>query len=323
MKTALIKTALISSIFILAVTRAEESLRDQPGSGTWTDQLKCSVDLASDQPSLIDESTCTTQTDANSQPCLWCDLSSLTGSGGVCVNGDIKEILGAYWDQLCVEGSDSEVPDSPATPPVAPPLNPLPVPIEPPMSPPPSKIPTPSPVTTPHGAPEPDNGFSGAFSCAMDDSSRMISDEDTCLAKTDATSSTGQKCVWCPVPLVGGGCITNSDASSISWMCRGFEQIIEEVVAEKNTQHLRGNNDGISVEGWETLDPSCLGDLVSNNGLDAQKEDCATRHDKSGNSCIWCDGAGVLGYCVSPIQRDAFSGYMDCSDVAEEFTAVE
>ena len=103
-------------------------------------------------------------------------------------------------------------------------------------------------------------------------------------------------------------------------MCRGFQQLMEEVAAEKNTQHLRGNHGDIAVEGWETLDPSCLGDLVSIQDLDAGRESCATRNDKSGNSCIWCDGAGVLGYCVSPMQRDAFSGYMDCSDVV---TAVE
>ncbi|KAL7520922.1 hypothetical protein ACHAWX_005615 [Stephanocyclus meneghinianus] len=314
------RSTVFSSLFFLAAAQAREASSGQPDSGTWTDQFKCSIDLESDQPSLFDESTCSTLTDANSQSCLWCDLSSLTGSGGVCVNSAIKELLGAYWDQLCIEGSASAVPDGPATPPVSPPLNPLPVPVDPPIPSPPSKLPTPSPVTTPPVAPAPDDGFSGAFSCATDEASRRINDEATCLAKTDVTSSAGLKCVWCPVPFVGGGCITNSDASSISWLCRGFHQIGEQVAAGKNTQNLRGNPGDIAVKGWETLDPSCLGDLVFSKDLDAGRESCATRNDKNGNSCIWCDGAGVLGYCVSPLQRDAFSDYMDCSDVT---TAVD
>jgi hypothetical protein len=88
-----------------------------------------------------------------------------------------------------------------------------------------------------------------------------------------------------------------------------------------NTQNESKNLRGVSETGWEILDTSCLGD--TSNDLDAEKESCGTRNDKAGNSCIWCDGAGVLGYCVSPAQKNVLGNYMECDDLAKPFAAVQ
>lgn len=227
------KTALLSILFPFASTLAQES--PSVRSEKWTDQFKCTADLDSDQPSLVDEKNCTANVDINSQPCVWCDLTALIGSG-LCVTSDIKEMLGEYWDQLCATDSGS-TPESPAN---TPQVNPMPVPINPPLHPIPD-LPTKSPTKAPAPTPA-DPPAAGAFSCAADASNNMITDQATCQAKADATSTTGQMCVWCPIPLVGGGCITNSDASSISWMCKGFEEMMQASASATKTKHLRGES---------------------------------------------------------------------------------
>ena len=85
------------------------------------------------------------------------------------------------------------------------------------------------------------------------------------------------------------------------------------------TKNLRG----VAVTGLDILDSSCLGDI--SNDLDSEKTSCGDRNDKNGNSCLWCDGAGVLGFCVSPKQKDVLGNYMTCGDVAEtsDLTSIE
>ncbi|KAL7513218.1 hypothetical protein ACHAXN_010281 [Cyclotella atomus] len=306
-------------LILIGAAYAQTTSPDHNPAGSWIDQFKCTADLTSDQTSVIDKDDCTTRTDANSQACLWCDLSALLGSSqGVCVSSGVKQFLGPYWEQLCSEGAASQSPNTPANH-----LIPVPIPIIPivtsspakapvsssPVAPPPAINPTPV-VPPPDNVP--DNGsFAGAFSCATDDSSKVISDQTTCNAKKDSTSTEGKSCVWCPLPLVGGGCITNSDATSISWMCKSFELL----KSPEKGKNLRG----VSTAGWEILDTSCLGD--TGNDLDAEKESCAGRSDMTGNSCMWCDGAGVLGLCVSPSQKNVLGNYMACEDLS--FTAVE
>lgn len=299
------RSALLSAL--LLATATADTPDNTPSLPSWTDQFKCTADLDSDQPSIIEESDCTTRTDANSQACLWCDLSSLIGpSQGLCVSSGIKEFLGAYWESVCAGGgANPDTANNPVTP-----VNPIPIPVIPLATNPPTKAPVAPPpaVNPPPVVPPPDNSdngsFAGAFSCATDDSSKMISDASTCTAKKDITSE-DKNCVWCPVPLLGGGCITNSDASSISWMCKSFETLMQS-----STKNLRG----VALDGWEILDTTCLGD--TSGDLNAEKENCAGRNDKSGNSCVWCEGGGVLGYCVSTSQQNILGDYMTCEQVS-------
>ena len=225
-----------SFILLFATAQGQETppAPTPPPLPGWVNQFNCVVDLDSDQPSVIDESTCTTRTDANSAPCLWCDLSSIMGpSQGVCVNNGIKDLLGQLWDTVCAGTTGSQSPAASGH------MNPVPIPVIPVPSP-ATSAPAPSnpvPILTLHpitnrpaaspavipaptwspsdGDSDSGGGFAGAFSCATDSFSRMISDQTTCVAKPDTTSTEGKNCVWCPVPLVGGGCITNSDASPI------------------------------------------------------------------------------------------------------------
>ena len=295
--------SVIVVVLWIAAPRVQGKLSDS-SSSTWMDQLKCTADLESDQPSVIDETTCASRTDAASQPCLWCDLSSLIGSsGGLCVNSGIKDFLGENWEQLCSGDTGNQSPNGP----------------EEALTLQPTKVPTPAPIVTPPAANPPADNSVDSFPCATDGSSQIISDEATCNSKVDATSSDGKNCVWCPLPLVGGGCITNSDASSLSWICRSFEWANASI--EKGMKNLRGEKD-ISVNGWEIFDTACLGD--TSNGLDEEKEKCGTRSDKTGNSCIWCDGAGAFGFCVSAVQKDVLGSYMNCVvETIKDATAVE
>jgi hypothetical protein len=97
-------------------------------------------------------------------------------------------------------------------------------------------------------------------------------------------------------------------------MCKSFENIMG---VNSLTKNLRG----VATEGWEILDTSCLGDSTQNT--DEEKESCGNRNDKTGNSCIWCDGAGVLGFCVSPSQKDVLGSYMACESAGIDYTAVQ
>eukprot|EP01082_Thalassiosira_pseudonana_P010946 g10555.t1 g10555 contig4:2099209-2100225(-) len=275
-------------------------ITDSPAD-EWTSQLKCTADLDNpNNPTAVDENNCKSQHDSNDNPCFWCDLSALTGSGsGLCVSEDQKSMIGVYWDQLCGASAGSDTNPTPGTPPA-----PLPV------SPAPTKKPTPLP-TDPVPAPQPDDAWSNALKCSVDASSNLITDETTCVGQVDRSSTDGKKCVWCPVPLLGGGsCITNADANTVSFLCAKGKEFQRK---QQQTNNLRGDD-----KGWRQLDPSCLSDPLYNNGEGGNdKASCVGKNDLNGNACIWCDGAGVLGMCVTDMQKDYLSAYMDCSAAVE------
>lgn len=248
--------------------------------GDWSSQLKCTADMNSQNPTLVDENTCSTAKDADGMTCLWCDATATIGSG-LCVSPSQKTMLGQYWDQVCAASDSSnntpdEQPATPATEAATP--NPTPAP-------------TPAPTDP---AVDPDDNVPDQLKCAMDGQT-PITDETTCVAKADtsAGSTAGQNCVWCNIPLLGGQCITNSMHTTMSWMCRSEE-------AAKKEGNLRGDNN----KGFKELDPSCLTDMDS----------CSTQTDSNGDACMWCDASGVFGICATPSQRDYMGGYMNCAE---------
>ncbi len=274
-----------------SLTNVEEvsylsSARDILSSGGVFD-IACTADMSNpNQPTVVDEATCKSQVDSNSKPCVWCDLTAVTGSG-LCVSPDQKDALGQFWDQLCGSGG------------IAPPA---PVPTPPVVTTSPTKSPTPLPTVPPTA---PNNDWSGAFDCSVDDSSNIITDEASCVANPDKSSKTGQNCVWCDVPIVGGSCITNSMHETVGFLCQN---------GNRGNLRTAGNKD--NIHGWDQFDPSCLADSGTNNGFGGDKESCSSKADKEGNACVWCDGAGVFGVCVSPLERDTLSNYLDCEDSA-------
>ena len=68
---------------------------------------------------------------------------------------------------------------------------------------------------------------------------------------------------------------------------------------------LRGSNAGGQ---WRTLDPSGLSDDTNNSS------NCSSKTDANGDSCMWCDAAGVFGECVSRSQKNFFENYLECTD---------
>mmetsp|Transcript_7419 Transcript_7419/g.10812 ORF Transcript_7419/g.10812 Transcript_7419/m.10812 type:complete len:275 (+) Transcript_7419:153-977(+) len=131
-----------------------------------------------------------------------------------------------------------------------------------------------------------------------------ITDESTCTTAIDSTtSSSNENCMFCNFPIVGGKCVTNSLADSFARFCNQEDVDVGGV----DSTFLRG-----SVVGgdWDFLDPSCLSDDDANKNPD----DCSSRTDSNGDSCLWCDAAGVFGQCVSRSQKDYFEDYLECVD---------
>lgn len=185
----------------------------------WLSHLACNVDISGQQPSLIDENTCSSTKDATGKSCVWCDASSTIGSeGGLCVSPDQKALLGQYWDQLCSASGSS----SSNTPPPPPP-------------------PTPPPTSPPVPVPAPDN-------C----SSSVIADEVTCIAQKDAN---GGDCVWCKVPILGGACITSDKKSAIRFLCSSTSVA---TISSSGYLRGDTNTDNNGAEVWKTMDPNCL-----------------------------------------------------------------
>lgn len=239
----------------------------------WTSQLSCTGDFSSQQPSINDEPTC----DATSG-CVWCDgVKGLVGQG-ICASEGQREMLGQFWDQLC--GAQGGPPATPPTPPVPVPAatsKPTSKPTDPPVAPPPAP------------APAPDNPLPDAFKCEIDESQNVVTDRTSCEARKDPTSSSN--CVWCDMYGIGGTCFTNDDRSKVSFLCK---------------------NGGLRAGGggdWRSYDPSCLGGA---DGIVSDWRECATRKDKGGGACAWCDAAGVFGVCVSAAEQTFLDGKLTC-----------
>jgi hypothetical protein len=259
-----------------------EQQQQQLTEGDWLSHLACNVDISGQQPSLIDENTCSSTRDATGKSCVWCDASSTIGSeGGLCVSPDQKALLGQYWDQLCItSGSSSSNP--------------------PPPPPPPTPPPTPPPVPVP--VPAPDN-VPDELKCTMDASSNVIADEVTCIAQKDVN---GGDCVWCEVPILGGTCITSEMKSAISFLCSSTSVASGYLRGETNN-----NNNDNGEEGWKTLDPTCL--IGNANELVVDKDDCVSKADSNGNACIWCDaGNDVFGICATMEEKEYLGSYLNC-----------
>ena len=259
--------------------------------GDWTTQLKCNVDFDSQQPTPLNEQDCGEAKDMDGNACLWCDATQTIGSG-LCVSEQQKEMIGQYWGQLC--SGNIGTPDD--TSPVAPPE------------------PQPVPDNNTDNNDSNNNQIPDSLKCSMDASSNLIADKATCVAMKDATSASGENCVWCEVPVLGGSCITNTMSSSVSFLCQ------QDTISTEEGNYLRGDTNDNGGGGGDILDPSCLGDDAS--GLSGDKDTCVARKDSNGEPCIWCEaGNNVFGICATPSQTDFIGSYLDCD--ADSNAAVE
>ena len=276
----------LSSLVIKAVAVGEMV-------GDWTSAFACTVNTDG-SPSLVDEASCASDAqDANGKSCVWCDASSVIGTG-ICLSDDVKEMAGQYWDQVCASSSSVGPPPTPPTPP---------------------------PTTPPAPVPAPDD----EFQCSLDSNKNVIKDEVECSAQKDAT---GASCEWCNVAIIGGACVTASMKTEFGSICSSSEKTRREgrvgnlrSATTVDDGHDGGGGLGGGIGDWKQLDPSCLGD--SDGGLVNDGDACVGRTDKEGKSCVWCD-AGAFGICASSDQRDIIGGYMNCdSDSDVVVVAVE
>ena len=260
----------------------EAEVQRSPLSGP--DQLSCTGDFTSQQPSIYDKPAC----DAKSG-CVWCEGVKKIIGQGICASESQKEMLGPFWDQICGHGG----------PPVPPPAPPAPLPVTP--------MPTPKPTSPPVApppppAPAPDNPLPDSFRCEVDESRNVVTDRTSCEArKADATSN----CVWCDMYGLGGSCMTSDVKASLSILCKDGSA----------GGGLRAGSGG----DWRSYDPSCLGDA---SGIVRDWRECATRKDRQGAGCAWCDAAGVFGVCVSASEQAYLDGKLTC-DSFDVVLAVE
>jgi len=254
-------------------TQLENPQGKSPLVGDFTDAFACTADLSTG--SVVDETNCGTTTDVDGGACVWCDASAVIGSG-LCVTSSIQTMAAGLWDSLCA----SDDGNTPA-------VDPAPTP--------PTPNPTPEPVPVP--VPDDNDGLPDALKCSLDASSSLITDESACASLVDSTSATGEKCVWCNVPIIGGSCITNSDHSAMSFLCSGEE--------EKGGKYLRGTN---NVEGM--LDLACAEDALD----DGTQDSCAAKVDSNGDKCVWCDDGATFAICATSSQSGHLGSIMTCAD---------
>eukprot|EP00580_Thalassiosira_gravida_P020795 CAMPEP_0201680362 /NCGR_PEP_ID=MMETSP0494-20130426/50561_1 /ASSEMBLY_ACC=CAM_ASM_000839 /TAXON_ID=420259 /ORGANISM="Thalassiosira gravida, Strain GMp14c1" /LENGTH=331 /DNA_ID=CAMNT_0048164081 /DNA_START=10 /DNA_END=1004 /DNA_ORIENTATION=+ len=286
-------------------TQLENPQGKSPLVGDFTDAFACTADLSTG--SVVDETNCGTTTDVDGGACVWCDASAVIGSG-LCVTSSIQTMAAGLWDSLCA----SDDGNTPAVDPAlcvtssiqtmaaglwdslcasddgnTPAVDPAPTP--------PTPNPTPEPVPVP--VPDDNDGLPDALKCSLDASSSLITDESACASLVDSTSATGEKCVWCNVPIIGGSCITNSDHSAMSFLCSGEE--------EKGGKYLRGTN---NVEGM--LDLACAEDALD----DGTQDSCAAKVDSNGDKCVWCDDGATFAICATSSQSGHLGSIMTCAD---------
>eukprot|EP00585_Thalassiosira_rotula_P010687 CAMPEP_0196160094 /NCGR_PEP_ID=MMETSP0910-20130528/46650_1 /TAXON_ID=49265 /ORGANISM="Thalassiosira rotula, Strain GSO102" /LENGTH=619 /DNA_ID=CAMNT_0041425019 /DNA_START=27 /DNA_END=1886 /DNA_ORIENTATION=+ len=254
-------------------TQLENPQGKSPLVGDFTDAFACTADLSTG--SVIDETNCGTTTDVDGGACVWCDASAVIGTG-LCVTSSIQTMAAGLWDSLCASDDGSTTPVDPAPTP-------------------PTPNPTPEPVPVP--VPDDNNDLPDALKCSLDASSSLIADESTCTSLVDSTSATGEKCVWCNVPVIGGSCITNSDHSTISFLCSGEE--------EKGRKYLRGTK---NVEGMPDL--ACAEDALG----DGTRDSCAAKVDSNGDKCVWCDDGATFAICATSSQSGYLGSIMTCAD---------
>ena len=104
-------------------------------------------------------------------------------------------------------------------------------------------------------------------------------------------------CTWCNTEIGMGLCVSDSVADAMK-ECNFFDCNYKKEKAPTTEE-----------KALMPFDAACLQGLGS-------KEVCESTVDSAGESCVWCDGAGVFGLCLSAEGAQAASEYMTCDEVA-------
>eukprot|EP00545_Synedropsis_sp_CCMP1620_P000140 CAMPEP_0119029916 /NCGR_PEP_ID=MMETSP1176-20130426/40763_1 /TAXON_ID=265551 /ORGANISM="Synedropsis recta cf, Strain CCMP1620" /LENGTH=1076 /DNA_ID=CAMNT_0006986277 /DNA_START=31 /DNA_END=3261 /DNA_ORIENTATION=+ len=115
----------------------------------------------------------------------------------------------------------------------------------------------------------------------------------------------GHGCYWCHGGSLHGICVSPGQATALI-------QKIPGVACE--SKKVKVTPVPVVTPAAAPYDMACL-----SAGMDAadgaEQEDCdATIDDEDGAPCVWCDGAGVFGLCLSANQASQASPYLQCDD---------
>jgi hypothetical protein len=120
-----------------------------------------------------------------------------------------------------------------------------------------------------------------------------------CLENYDEEGCGQSSCTWCDTDVGMGFCTSDAVARAFAectfFQCN-YKRSQSEMMAESTTA--------------TPLDPLCLTASMNNN--DPPQDACNSTTDSTGNPCVWCDGAGVFGLCLSTEQAIAAGKYLQC-----------
>lgn len=105
-------------------------------------------------------------------------------------------------------------------------------------------------------------------------------------------------CAWCNTKAKYGLCLSKRVSTAVEhyqwFVCKDAEDV-------KDTSR-----------DFDGIDPLCL-----TGG--SKSVSCSESKDSKGEGCIWCDGAGVFGLCMSKTEADAAGNYLTCGVGANPF----
>ena len=128
----------------------------------------------------------------------------------------------------------------------------------------------------------------------VEDKVTFPSDFWDCLQNYDEGGCGANSCTWCTTEVGVGFCMADAAADALR-ECNFFDCSYKqpEEPVEKATN---------------PFDSACL------QGIESQ-EACRATLDSEGGACVWCDGAGVFGLCLSAEGAEAAGEYLTCDEI--------
>lgn len=134
------------------------------------------------------------------------------------------------------------------------------------------------------------------------DNVNLPADFWTCLQNYEETGCSAG-CTWCDTSVGMGFCLSTPVADATK-ECTFFDCNFKEDKTEET----------------DPYDPTCL---AAGMGSDDAEDVCNSTVDSDGNTCVWCDAAGVFGLCMSAKQAATVGNYLQCDAAAAILTAVQ
>eukprot|EP00977_Amphora_coffeiformis_P023661 scaffold13902_cov173-Amphora_coffeaeformis.AAC.2 len=128
---------------------------------------------------------------------------------------------------------------------------------------------------------------------AEDDNITFPSDFWACLENYDEGGCGVNSCTWCTTEVGIGFCMSDAVADAMR-ECTFFD--------------CRYKQQEESVQAVKPFDAACL------QGAESQ-DACRATLDSEGEACVWCDGAGVFGLCLSSDGAEAAGEYLMCNEM--------